>query len=344
LTKPITHHVAEAESNRTVSAVLRRVCADRSWNQIRRLIARRQVEINGNPCVDAGRRLKAGDVVKVLSHPRRPPPTPAEVRIEFVDRQVVVVHKPSGITTVRHREERHWPARRRQFQPTLDEIVPDLLESTRTGRDRDRGRDSARRKGGGASRSRHHRPPVFPVHRIDRDTSGLVVLARTREAERHLIQQFRRHTIERRYLAVIEGHIEPQTIRSYLVRDRGDGRRGSVADDRPGSQLAVTHVRPLRQLGPLSLVECRLETGRTHQIRIHLSECGHKVCGDKLYGGGRQPPDAASYPPPPRLALHAAHLSFTHPTRGEVISLDAPLPKDLREWVAGIERQTSTSD
>jgi acetyl/propionyl-CoA carboxylase alpha subunit len=109
-----------------------------------------------------------------------------------------------------------------------------------------------------------------------------MVFARTVPAERDLMQQFRQHTVHRRYLAIVQGTVEQRTIESYLVRDRGDGRRGSASQPGVGKR-AVTHIRPLEPLDGYMLIECRLETGRTHQIRIHLAELGHPVCGEKIY-------------------------------------------------------------
>ena len=127
-----------------------------------------------------------------------------------------------------------------------------------------------------------------------------MVFARTPKAEQLLAEQFRRHTTHRRYLAIALGAVAAQTIESRLVRDRGDKRRGSSKDpDADVGRRAVTHVRPLERLGDYTLVECSLETGRTHQIRIHLSENGHPLCGEKVY---RQPlfgqprPDRSSAP------------------------------------------------
>ncbi|MGE0609424.1 MAG: RluA family pseudouridine synthase, partial [Pirellulales bacterium] len=121
-----------------------------------------------------------------------------------------------------------------------------------------------------------------------------------------------------------------QTIESRLVRDRGDGRRGSSTEDVPGKR-AVTHVRPVEQFHGYALVECRLETGRTHQIRIHLSELGHPLCGDKVYRQplrGRPMPDRSGAP---RLSLHAAELAFIHPASGEKLSFEMPLPADMQK-------------
>lgn len=142
------------------------------------------------------------------------------------------------------------------------------------------------------------------------------------------MEQFRKHTTQRRYLAIVEGHVEAQTIETRLVRDRGDGRRGST--DKPNvGKRAVTHVKPLEDLDGYTLIECRLETGRTHQIRIHLSELGHPLCGEKVYRkplGGKPIPDRSGAP---RLALHAASLGFQHPISGKPLYFESPLPKDL---------------
>ena len=183
-------------------------------------------------------------------------------------------------------------------------------------------------------------PPVRAVHRLDRETSGLMVFARTAKAEQILSQQFREHTTHRRYLAVALGRVEAQTIESRLVRDRGDKRRGSTKDANANvGRRAVTHVRPLESLGDYTLVECRLETGRTHQIRIHLSENGHPLCGEKIYRQplfGQPKPDHSGAP---RVALHAAELGFVHPTSGETMKFESPLPDDLREFLNRLRRE-----
>jgi 23S rRNA pseudouridine1911/1915/1917 synthase len=178
---------------------------------------------------------------------------------------------------------------------------------------------------------------VRAVHRLDRDTSGLLVFARSVTAERHLMQQFRRHTTHRRYLAVVRGNVAAQTISTRLVRDRGDGRRGSTRLPEVG-KVAVTHVRPVERLGPYTLLECRLETGRTHQIRIHLSERGYPLCGEKVYDQplfGEATPDESGAP---RLALHAAELGFEHPVTGEPMRFEMPLPDDLLAFLEALRK------
>ena len=165
-----------------------------------------------------------------------------------------------------------------------------------------------------------------------------MVFARTPEAERNLVQQFRKHTIHRAYLAIVQGDVTAATIETQLIRDRGDGRRGSTSNPQLG-QRAVTHVRPLQQLHGYTLVECRLETGRTHQIRIHLSEQGHLLCGEKVYDkplrGPKVPDDSGT----PRLALHAAELGFQHPVTGQNLHFRTPLPEDLAEFLQRLRKR-----
>jgi len=308
--------VLPKQAQGTLAAALREWLPNQSWSQIRRLVTRRHVMVSGNVCVDAGRRLKLQDVIKILPHPAAAPPKEHDIRIHYADADVVVVEKPAGMTSIRHVEERSWPARRKQIQPTLDELLPRVLE--RQGRSR---------------RSRRGRPsPVRAVHRLDRETSGLMVFARNVKAERHLGLQFRGHLTHRRYLAVVHGRVEAQTFNSRLIRDRGDGRRGST--DKPDvGKHAVTHVRPLEYLGDYTLLECRLETGRTHQIRIHLAEAGHPLCGEKVYNQPYKARPRPDHSGAPRLALHAAELGFEHPASGEQKQFDMPLPPDLEEFI-----------
>ncbi len=312
--------VLPRQVDKTVAAALRDWLPGQSWSQIQQLLKSRRVLLSGNLCMDAGRRLRLADVVKLLAHPMAPPPKEEAIRIRYLDKDVVVVEKPAGMTTTRHAEERDWPARRRQLQPTLDELLPRVIA-----------RKEGRRKG--------LPPPVRAVHRLDRETSGLMVFARTVKAEQILAQQFRQHTTGRRYLAIAVGKVEAQTIESRLVRDRGDKRRGSTKDANASvGKRAVTHVRPLEGLGNYTLVECALETGRTHQIRIHLAENGHPLCGEKIYHQplfGQPKPDLSGAP---RVALHAAELSFVHPTRGDRLKFEMPLPEDLRAFLHRLRR------
>lgn len=160
--------------------------------------------------------------------------------------------------------------------------------------------------------------PIFVVHRIDLPTSGLLVFARTAAANRALSERFRVHDVDRAYLAVLEGRVadEQFTVRAPV-----------------GGKDAVSHLAVERRLGDrATLVRVRLETGRTHQIRIHAAHLGHPVLGDPAYG---RPTDID----PPRLALHATRLGFAHPVTGEALAWDSPWPDDLAAWLAGLEER-----
>ena len=203
-----------------------------------------------------------------------------DYRIVHEDEHLLVVDKPAGLVTA----------------PTPESDRGDLL-------------DLLTRRGAG---------PVYLVHRLDLPTSGLLVFARTAEANKVLGQRFAVHDIEREYLAVVEGEL-PASITTI---------------DRPlRGQRAVTHVvgREVVAGGAATLVTVRLETGRSHQIRLHLTDVGHAILGDETHGA-----DALrrwTGPRPPRLALHAGVLGFRHPATGEAVRWTAPPPPELAAWI-----------
>lgn len=305
--------VSAEQAGVTVAALLRQLLPGTSWREARRAVEVRRVRVGGDLCLDPARRLKRDEIVEVLARPL-PPRHEEPLRIRHLDEHLVIVEKPSGIPTVRHPTERDWKAARRALAPTLDDLV-------------------ARQVSRAAGRTRKGPlPRLRIVHRLDKETSGLVVFARTVAAERGLGKQFHRHTVVRRYLAVVPGEVGPQRIESRLVRDRGDGRRGSTAVASEGKG-AVTHVEVAERLPGYTVLHCRLETGRTHQIRIHLAELGHPVCGEKVYthdSRGHVAPDRSGAP---RLALHAAELGFVHPVTGAELHWTMPLPPDLADFV-----------
>ncbi len=309
--------ISASENGGTVLAVLRSRLA-LSGSKARRLIHERRVRLAGVPCLHAARRVKRGQHLEIQESSGPHPYSPAgELVIRFADAHVVVVEKPPGLTTMRHPEEAaEFGARARRFlPPTLADLLAVQLKSKRSGRP----------------------PRLRAVHRLDKETSGLVVFARTVEAERHLGRQFRAHTIERCYLAVVRGRAKEARIESYLVADRGDGRRGSTTQAGQGKR-AMTHVRVVEELGNYTLVECRLETGRTHQVRIHLAESGTPLCGERVYDRpphGKPVPDNSDAP---RLALHADSLGFKHPATGKSMVWHSSLPKDLAAFVTRLRK------
>jgi 23S rRNA pseudouridine1911/1915/1917 synthase len=227
------------------------------------------------------------------------------LQVVHADPHVVVVAKPAGVSTVPYEGQEGASGAR---EDTLEARVRGWIE-----------RQAAGRSG---------RPNLGVVHRLDKETTGLVVFTRTWLAKKSLSGQFRRHTVHRRYLAIAHGHVRAKTFRSVLVPDRGDGLRGSAT--RSGaraadSREAITYVEPLETLRGATLVACRLETGRTHQIRIHLSEAGHPLVGERVYVRGYAGPLLEA----PRLMLHAAELGFVHPATEREMRWELPMPEDM---------------
>jgi len=316
-----TFTITAEQAGLTLAAWLRSRLPGHSWSQVRRLIETRQVRIGADLCLDPARRLREGEAVTLLGQSAPPPRQHEAIVVRYLDQHLVVAEKPSGLATVRHPAERDFPERRKALTPVLDEILPRLIA-------RQEGRA---RKG--------PLPRLRVVQRLDKDTSGLVVFARTVEAERGLGRQFHRHTVVRRYLAIIPGQVSSQRLVSRLVRDRGDGRRGSTTLPGQGKE-AITHIEVLESFPGYTLLSCRLETGRTHQIRIHLAELGHPLCGEKVYNHPLGLPLVPDHSGAPRLALHAAELGFSHPVTGQNLHWTMPLPEDLTAFLDRLRGRT----
>lgn len=338
-------HVPSKLSGQTLAAALKHFLDDFSWSQVRKLIDARRVQVHGNLCLDEQRRVQTDDVIKVLERPAAAPVQASDVRLVFVDSHLLVVQKPAGVTTLRHREESDLPERRKQLQPTLDELVRQALAAHLGVAVPDGSKKGNTKRG---RQKPDARLDIRPVHRLDRDTSGLMLFARTPAAEQKLVRMFARHEVQRTYVAVVPGRVEERTIESWLVRDRGDELRGSLAsaptteEEKAAARRAITHVRPLEHLAHYTILECRLETGRTHQIRIHLSEIGHPLCGERVYThalGQRPTPDASQAP---RQALHAASLAFHHPVALQPLQFRMALPADLKHWLLPLRRNSAT--
>jgi 23S rRNA pseudouridine1911/1915/1917 synthase len=284
-----------------------------SWNEARERIRSGKIAVNGATRTEPLFRVLGGaEIVLSMRAPRPRPDLLPDAAVVFVDAHVIVVDKPAGVSTVPYEDGE---------KGTLEERV--RLWLSRNGPREEKG----------------VRPSLGVVHRLDKETSGLIVFARSWLAKKSLSSQFRAHTTERRYLAIANGAVPSRTFRSRLMPDRGDGLRGSHKGSRgsPGShalgsegQLAVTHVEALEPLQRATLVACVLETGRTHQIRIHLSESGHPIVGERVYIRGHE--DACV--PAPRLMLHAARLGFTHPKTGQLVRWERDPPKDFEETLA----------
>ena len=304
---------------------------------VHQLLKHNGIRLAGAVCRDLTWRMRTGQKLHVeapASKPavkgpradsRRQPPEPAgssgrgkrnarqKIHIEYIDDHILVVEKPAGLTTVRHATER--AAYSKRAQRFLPATLLDLLSVQMSGK------------------QPHGR--LRAVHRLDKETSGLIVLARSPEAERGFGLQFRQHDVGRTYLALVRGRAREGTVTSFLVRDRGDGRRGSSDKLRTSGsdkgQKAITHVHVVEEFADFTLVECRLETGRTHQVRIHLAEQGTPLCGEQVYDRplhGLPTPDISGASRP---ALHAATLAFEHPITKKHLKFASPMPADMNE-------------
>lgn len=273
---------------------------------------------------DASAKVKGAGVFRVTL----PPPLPAEPQPEaipltvvFEDAHLIVVDKPAGMVV--HPAPGAWTG-------TLVNALLAHCGDTLSG------------IGG------EKRPGI--VHRIDKDTSGLLVVAKSDAAHQGLAAQFAAHDLERSYTALVWGRpdrrnarmaglpavsFEPGWVRVETTIGRSRTDRKKMAVNVSGGRRAVTRFHRIEDLGPCSLVECRLETGRTHQIRVHLTHLGHPLVGDQAYGRQRVPPASleetarealAQFP---RQALHARTLGFVHPVTGENVQFSSELPDDL---------------
>jgi 23S rRNA pseudouridine1911/1915/1917 synthase len=295
--------VTAAEAGQALAGFVRGKLPDRPWSEIKRWVATAKVFVDGRAVDDPGARVADGQEIELrMAAPRRSISRPAaEVRLVFEDAHLVVVDKPSGVSSVPYEGE--------------GGTALDLV------------RDAWRRLGRPATAT-----PLFVVHRIDKDTSGLLCFAKTKRAEVGIAAQLRAHTAERRYVCLANGRVASARIESRLVADRGDGLRGSSRFPDQGKR-AVTHVEAVEALRGATLCHVRLETGKTHQIRIHLAERGHPLVGERVYVRDAER-DGIALLAAPRLMLHAATLGLAHPVSGTAIALEAPLPDDFTAFAA----------
>ena len=266
---------------------LKSLYPDSSNTTLRKMLQAGRVRVDGEVEKDAKRIIDSDETVDVAQKSVQYT-LPPELALLYEDDAILVVLKSHGLLTV---------ATERERENTAQAYLNDYLKQKGEGR-------------------------VHIVHRLDRETSGVLLFAKDFETREALKQRFAAHDIDRVYVAIIEGAIEPAqgTIRSHL-RERRDLRMQSGAH--PDAKLAVTHYRTIASSDRYSMLEVTLETGRKNQIRAHLSEAGHPIVGDQLYGSASNPLG--------RLGLHAKLLGFDHPHSGKRMSFTAPLPKAFRD-------------
>jgi 23S rRNA pseudouridine1911/1915/1917 synthase len=280
-----------------------------SRTRLAELIAEGRVRVNGG-AAKRSHRLTGGQTVEVEVQPRPPleaAPEDLPLEVLYEDDEVVVLNKPAGMTV--HAGAGH----------ASGTVVNALLHRYRAL----------------SSLAGALRPGI--VHRLDKDTSGALLVARTDAAHADLARQFAARQIKKTYLALVHGRLaqDSGTIGLPIARDLH--RRTRMTTRRREGRAARTDWRVLARLDGYTLVEVDLHTGRTHQIRVHFSALGHPVVGDTLYGAPREPRAGRRVLAPlGRNFLHAARIGFTHPATRDAVDVRAPLPAALREWLAGL--------
>ncbi|UJR79290.1 RluA family pseudouridine synthase [Sandaracinus amylolyticus] len=318
--------VDAAHDGATLAAVVRESLGAASgeavpWSRARDLCRTGRVTVDGALARDDAMRVKAGAKVDIApTAPKRTEGVLPREAVLHLDADVIVVNKPAGVVTV-------------PFEPGERDTLVDRVRALVT-----RIEKARRQERGGGARD----PMVGVVQRLDKDTTGVLVLARTMSAKRALEDQLREHSVERRYLAIAHGDVPTAKHETMLVQDRGDGLRGSWGRFRghagpppEHAKRAVTYVRRIEALRGATLVECRLETGKQHQIRIHLSEAGHPLVGEPVYVRDHAGPRIAA----PRPMLHAGTLGFVHPRSGETVRFEAAPPPDFDACLASLRQR-----
>ena len=298
--------------------------------KIQAAIDAESVRVNERP-TKASYKIKPLDIITVsLPHPPRDTdikPENIPLTIVFEDNELLVLNKPAGMVV--HPAHGNWDG-------TLVNALVYHFQNLPTSRNGD------------------IRPGL--VHRIDKDTSGLMVIAKTEYAMTHLARQFFEHSIERTYNALVWGIPNPPdgTITGYIGRSLKDRKVQMIYDDETKGKWAVSHYKMLEDLHYVALVQCNLETGRTHQIRAHFKHIGHPLFNDAMYGGDRilRGNPVGSYKAfvenafklLPRQALHAKSLGFTHPRTREWLQFDSNLPDDFQAALAKWQKRMMSDE
>ena len=281
----------EASTSSSLLDALQLLVKGASNRTLRQMLSQGRVSVNGATCMLASRSISPGDVIEIGAR-RATAKAAGGLQVLYEDDDLLIVHKPAGLLTVATLDERD-----RTAYAHLREYV----------------------------REHNPRQKLYIVHRLDKLASGVLVFAKSERVQSLLQGVFSRHDIQRKYWAIVEGRVQKDRgiIRSHLAEDRSM-RMHSTADTRKGKS-AVTHFRVLNRFHNLTMLEVTLETGRKNQIRVHLSEMGHPIVGDRAYGSTQNPLG--------RLGLHAFHLGFVHPVRGEPLTFQTEPPPEFRRYM-----------
>lgn len=308
--------------------------------KVQKGIKEKRVVVNGKTINKGSYRVQAGDQIQCRM--MRPPPIeigpePIELEITYEDADLLVVNKRAGMVVHPGYGNREGTLVNALLHHVQSSVISLDYKGDSVLSDKEIGL-SVVNSGDLVEGEWILRPGI--VHRLDKDTSGLLVVAKNNNVHSNLAKQFAARTIRRRYRALVWGIPEPGsgTIESFLGRDPRDRRRVATVDESVGKR-AITHYELLEPFGYTSLLEFRLETGRTHQIRIHALQAGHPVFGDPMYGGNRIRAGSQKgsrnvfyqnlFERLPRQALHAFSLGFIHPVSGKEMYFEAPIPDEM---------------
>ena len=298
--------VAEEMSGKRLDSVLAGMMPEYSRSFIQKLFENGSITVGGDPCSEKKRKAAAGDIVEItIPQPERLEVEAEDIPLDIVyeDDELLVVDKPAGMVV--------HPAPGNHSGTLVNALMYHCGDAL-------------------SSINGVIRPGI--VHRIDKDTSGLLMVAKTDRAHNALSAQLAEHSITRRYKAIVYSNIKEDegTVDKPIGRDHGNRLRNAVVYT--NSKNAVTHYRVLERFGGFTLVEAVLETGRTHQIRVHMAYIRHPLLGDTLYGPAKNRYGAK------RQMLHAGVLGFVHPVTGEYMEFSSPLPQDFEDVLAKLRK------
>ncbi|MBO4889396.1 MAG: RluA family pseudouridine synthase [Lachnospiraceae bacterium] len=301
--KEYTLIVEEDYENDRVDRYVRSVLADFSRSYIQKLIENHELTINNEP-VRSSCRVKTGDVIHLVTSEQIPDILPQDIPLDILyeDEDILIINKPKDMVV--------HPAPGHYDNTVVNAVMFHCKDLS--------GINGVLRPG--------------IVHRIDKDTTGSLVICKNDFAHEKIASQLKEHTIKREYIAIVTGVINEAggTVDKPLGRSKTN--RLKMAVD-PDGKRAVTHYEVISRSDKFTLIRCRLETGRTHQIRVHMAYIGHPVAGDPIYGNGRKTPvDTRGQ------ALHAEILGLVHPRTGEYIEVKAPLPDYFRKFADTFEK------
>lgn len=285
--------VEETEAGVRIDRFLSEKCGDISRSYLQKLLKEQQISVNGKP-VKANYKVQSNDsIILEMPEPKELDILPEDIPLDILyeDDALLVVNKPKGMVV----------------HPSAGHVSGTLVNAV-----------LAHCKGNLSGINGVLRPGI--VHRIDKDTTGALLICKEDSVHRDLAEQLKEHSIKRRYRAIVQGNLKEDegTIEGPIGRHPID--RKKMAINPKNGKDAVTHYRVLERFGNSTYVECRLETGRTHQIRVHMTSIGHPLLGDEVYGSSKNSYHLQGQ------ALHAMILGFVHPVTGEYMEFEAPLP------------------